>query len=205
MKERPILFSTPMVQAILEGRKTMTRRIVKPQPDARGLRTTNVPWEDWRGREVKCPYGELGDRLWLKETTCCVMLDHAPDLLQGMDSQTAYKASVHEDWIEYAKEKYGYKWTPSIYMPRSASRITLEITDVRVERLQDISEKDAKSEGAKDSISIDEMKELSKLNWEIKTPFSGHQFGFLSIWCKINGVESWEQNPWVWVISFKQV
>ena len=208
MKERPILFSTPMVLAILGGRKTMTRRILKPQIAATSKVTcgkscftpsgkieirgySNAGFGSWFR---KCPYGSVGDRLWVRETTCFVSIDHAPYLLEGMKSQTVYKTSVHPDWMEYAKEKYGYKWTPSIFMPRSASRITLEITNLRVERVQEITEEDAMSEGM-------QMKEFKAVDPQFDS--ISFRNGFIDIWAKINGSKSWNDNQWVWVIEFK--
>lgn len=98
------------------------------------------------------------------------------------------------------------KWKPSLFMPKAACRIFLEVTDVKVERLQDINSEDAKAEGANDWMKVDDMKMMAGLgNWLIPSPFSGHQFGFLSIWCKINGCQSWLDNPWVWVVTFKKI
>lgn len=191
MKERPILMSTPMVQAILSGRKTMTRRVVKNQSDFPSIafdRFTDFKTDLLGTLEkqfnIKFPYGQIGDRLWVKETFC---------LTQPFDPETyyfGYKSGVKSYSTNPASAKYDYsepdKWKPSIFMPREASRITLEITNIRVERLQDISEDDAKAEGAL---------------WD---PFS-YKLGFETLWYKINGKESWESNPYVWVIEFKQI
>lgn len=148
-KERPILFSGPMVRALLAGRKTQTRRIVKPQPPASAVDAGHIRsgdpasngvwlWLDSRdlmdasaiGEGFRCPYGVAGDRLWGRETWC------ESDTPSGF----AYAA-------DYAHDTRGYGWRPSIHMPRAAARLTLAITDVRVERLQDISEADAIAEG----------------------------------------------------------
>jgi len=166
MKERPILFSGPMVRAILEGRKTQTRRIVKPQP----LRDRGVmAFNDGEHPQMRCPYGKPGDRLWVRETWC-------PDV----EPYTfRYKADGDEP-LE--------RWRPSIHIPRWASRITLEVVSVRVERLQNISEDDALAEGItlveRGTSPVDQFNKL---------------------WESINGPGSWEANPWVWVVEFKRI
>lgn len=199
---KPILFSTPMVQAILEGRKTMTRRVVSNQNSST---TTNFFKLDFNDVVVEFSYlkafqredgtrhrvfpkYEVGDVLWVREKSCYVMLEHAHDLLEGCkdNNQTVYATSVHEDWMIYAKEKYGYKWKPSIFMPKNACRIFLEVTDVYVERLQDISNLDAIKEGIV----------LSKYDAAIQ---------FSVLWKSINGQQSWNDNPFVWVVSFKRI
>jgi hypothetical protein len=203
MKFRPILFSTEMVQARLQGRKTQTRR-------TKGLEKLNeyppsyqmnafidgiqhvTDLDTLDDLEIKCPYGKVGDVLWVKETHLWVLLDDAPDLLVGSRDRTqwVYKASIHEDWIQYAKEKYGYKWKPSIYMPKEAARIFLKITNIRVERLQDISEDDAIAEGC--------------IQYEAETDWMTAKYGFELLWESINGLGSWDKNPWVWVVEFEQ-
>ena len=177
MKERPILFSGPMVRAILDGRKTMTRRVVKPQ----SLIISGHPPRSIR----QCPYGAPGDRLWVRETFA-----HLTHNDTGEGEGYIYRADGWDDDV---------KWKPSIFMPRWASRITLEITDVRVERLQDITNGDAITEGV----------------WTI-SPNKGRDYMdggsticpcglFRSLWEKINGRESWDNNPWVWVIEFRKI
>jgi hypothetical protein len=200
MKEHPILFSTPMIQAILAGNKTQTRRIVKPQPELQDR--TGFHWkgrmygigfskrETFRNFESKCPYGKIGDVLWVRETFC----NYHGGIIYKADGK--YNGIVDGDL---------YQWKPSIFMPKEACRIKLEITDIRVERVQEISEADAIKEGAPDSMSIDELRVLQGMDWIIPSPFQMHQFGFMAIWCKINGQESWLNNPWVWVISFKRI
>lgn len=230
MKTKPILFSTQMVEAILSGRKTMTRRIIKVQPKNDGqfwristmIESTSrndkknegkLHWitmeneysiKDYDNRYFQCKYS-VGDILWVREKTCYVMKDHAPDLLEGFreNRQTVYGTDFNEDWMKYAKEKYSYKWTPSIFMPKSAARIFLKITDIRAERLQDISEEDAKDEGI--SYKYDEeigytFKDYIKLNY-IHSPINSFQ----SLWQSINGEQSWNDNPFVWVISFERI
>lgn len=190
-RERPILFSGPMVRAILEGRKTQTRRLLKPQPpedvgelvvdfyhptivvkdeEQPGERTFGVFSADGEWAQ-KCPYGAPGDRLWVRETWREVQSDTSTSLYYRAD----------EEWHEKAG------WRPSIHMPRWASRITLEATDVRVQRLQDISEEDAKAEGA-DDIRYRTAKEC-----------------FSDLWDSIHGDGAWAANPWVWAITFKRV
>ena len=191
-----MIFNAEMVRAILDGRKTQTRRIMKVQPDTPefGLRRiieSSIAneigmyfWsqEDARGikarsKQFSCPYGDVGDHIWVRETFCAVPDNDEP----AGCSALLYAAD--------GNGPYG-KWTPSIHMPRWASRLTLEITGVRVERLRDLSEDDAKSEGI--------------------TPPSGgvlpgweYRINFRDLWMSIYGADNWEANPWVWVIEFK--
>lgn len=206
MKERPILFSGEMVRAILDGRKTQTRRLVKPQPTITFKDNDIAIWDDpktistrtWNGSEGFndfCPYGQVGDRLWVRETWAC---------LKPNSNETGNINSIHT--IAYkATDKYpdGIKWKPSIHMPRTASRITLEITGVRVERLQDISEEDAIAEGIEPSFmwtGVQRYKSYTSKTHDL-TPI----LSFMSLWKSINGNDSWELNPYVWVIEFKQI
>lgn len=168
MKERPILFSTSMVQAILEGRKTMTRRVVKYKPHKDHI------YCDGNGIAQKCPYGSVGDRLWVRETWAYRQWNH---------DRVYYKADNNLADINREDEK----WRPSIFMPRKLSRITLEITNIRVERLQEITESDAISEGI------------------IHNSMNDPKIEFQWLWQSINGIESWEANPFIWVIEFKRV
>jgi hypothetical protein len=179
-KFHPILYQTEMVKAILEGKKTKTRRSVKMPPDRIWGHSNRFYGES--GREYKCPYGKVGDVLWVRETWQHVDIENDY-------SGFVYKASGGLDW-EMSNEDC--KWKPSIFMPKSACRIFLEITDVKVERLQGISEADAIAEGIN-------LKNTSG-DYE-HTPVQE----FEKLWQKINGPESWESNPFVWVISFKQI
>ncbi len=248
MKERPILFSAPMVRALLAGTKTQTRRIVKPQPHgSTGGVIVGQPavggsvahWYDKDGRGVMsneamvhCPYGAVGDRLWVREAWQEV---HPLQVAAGrysregragipgpppVDYRVIYRADGeypaihhdHPDGTHVAEHPYralcigsecrlalshhaegrrpGY-WTPSIHMPRWASRLTLEITSVRVERLQDISEADAIAEGVRGNAS---------------GPYGceGLIEDYADLWESINGPGSWDANPWVWVVEFKR-
>jgi len=234
MKERPILFSAPMVRAILEGRKTQTRRVVKCDYEivdlatlerwARGLASNacfgrTITEEDiaqkadqLKGRlhpvvtsggnmvGLFSPYGQPGDRLWVRETH---MLGLDPDIQVGA---VAYKADG------YVRGGLGdfelQKWRPSIHMPRWASRILLEITAVRVERLQDISEADALSEGI-ESLTGDK----TIYHWDFPKPRPKHavsgyksaQSAYKELWAEINGRESLDDNPFVWVVEFNSL
>lgn len=201
MSEKPILFSGPMVQAILDGRKTQTRRVVKGAPSeifgykfsrvvlGTGIWTTEGHrgglYADGGHMEVRCPYGKVGDRLWVREAhsiqpcNCCVRYRADEDLLDA-----------------------GEKWAPSIHMSRRFSRITLEITDVRVERLQDISEEDAQAEGMQ-SIGVPILNTQDGSHLGDQPSF---RYGFMALWNKINGKKyPWASNPWVWVIEFKRI
>lgn len=190
-KERPILFSGEMVRAILEGRKTQTRRIVKP-----ALRNdTEMRFFQDEQPTYLCPYGKAGDLLWVRETWAEICYNECGcDGGECLDHGFVYKADTPNDkypgeWPnEFLPEEVPCRWRPSIHMPRSASRILLEITDVRVERLQDISEEDAKAEGVEWMHSLLEPTE-----------------SFSELWQSINGSESWANNPFVWAITFKRI
>lgn len=209
MKERPILFSGHMVRAILEGRKTMTRRVVKisridphPQLPAAKIVTLSNGSQAWMNSQIEhphhiskfCPYGQVGDRLWVRES-----------MLFDPDQGWRYSA----DGADVIDENYGKinQRCPSIHMPRSCCRILLEITGVRVERLHEISEADAQAEGVE--------RVVAGVGWrrycdpdieEVGVPPCGDaRRSFRSLWKHINGDESWNANPWVWVVEFKRV
>ncbi|HDS4464665.1 TPA: hypothetical protein QHX92_000978 [Klebsiella pneumoniae subsp. pneumoniae] len=212
MKESGMIFNGEMVRAILDGRKTQTRRIIKDCTVGRdqiskfiqiekkfiGCYPEDVPELI---REC-CPYGVPGDRIWVREAFR--VHSRATDV-----ATLVYKASERNSWTEQThrvpvavcnKPATPEKWTPSLHMPRWASRILLEITDVRVERLNSISQEDAQAEG------------LELTGWrptysdpdsggEVMTPYDN----FAELWSSIYGDESWQANPWVWVIEFKRV
>jgi hypothetical protein len=213
MKFIPILFSTAMVQAILEGRKTQTRRVCKHQfwSHMELVDVNKNQIIEKVDRNVSCLYGQSGDVLWVRETWLQVMRDHAHDLLEGWRDRDLFirKTDVHEDWIEYAKEKYGYKWKPSIHMPKSACRIFLEVVSVRVERLRDISQADAIAEGIVTKTEVTGLVMGQKNDYP--KSFVGHKSwvlpkeSFKGLWKSINGQESWDSNPWVWVVEFKRI
>lgn len=184
IKERPILFSGAMVRALLAGTKTQTRRICKDQP-AEIIKTnfSTSGYADGANRIMVCPYGQPGERLWVRENFS--KLEHGT---------TVYQADA--GWIPGA-----IKWKPSIHMPRVASRILLEIVSVRVERLQDISEADAVAEGIHASPALGEPAYLDYINGGLVEPIKSYR----SLWQKINGPDSWAANPWVWVVEFKLV
>lgn len=194
MIERPILFSAPMVRAILDGTKTQTRRVVKGVPADlifTGAMMKSEGWVDFGGRDehkrIHCPYGQPGDRLWVRETFSG---PHCMEASEGCASVPPSKwARSSRLWYWADGNPADGDWTrprPSIHMPRWASRITLEVTGVRVERLHDITEADAVAEGA-----------------STPGPFAVHHF--MDLWTSINGAESWNANPWVWVVEFKRI
>lgn len=199
MKERPILFKGEMVKAILDGRKTQTRRICKPQPHPDFLKRGVVsivpqwPMQDgmrWFMRDgmselVKSPYGAPSDRLWVKETWRPD--DYAPE-------DTIYAADIPEEILSEGKGII--TWKPSIHMSRKRSRLNLEITGLRVERLQDITEHDAYCEGVQ--LTDDFTGCAEDLNGSYVTAYE-------YLWKQINGEKSWDENPWVWVIEFKRL
>lgn len=240
IKSRPILFSAPMVNAILNGSKTQTRRIVKPQPSTEAthfnFNPTSWPKSPWCARfridteieqyEItdgyKCPYGKVGDRLWVRETwvetTNINRLDpwpNRPHMINDADedyvmSAYIYRADGEWQWCDEdgSSTERSY-WKPSIFMPRPVSRILLEITDIRVERLQDISDEDAVAEGilATDkaykigSAYFDYSGTLGAQGYNYNSPIAS----FKTLWQSINGEDSWNDNPWVWVVDFKKV
>lgn len=213
-----LLFSSEMVRAILEGKKTQTRRVIKPQPEGIPYPTLGFVKTDdgWRrkllnGGEVishvpgdgpwKCPYGQPGDILWVRETWA--------DLRgMGFDEPFAYLANnLNKNGEEDSDSKrcrldYGVKWKPSIHMPREAARIFLKVKNVRVERLQDISEEDAKAEGVERNTRII----TSSIIQPAVSPYITFRNGFAKLWDKINAKRGfgWDINPWVWVIEFEK-
>ena len=215
VRERPILFSGPMVRAILDGRKTQTRRVVTAQPPkdatfagylAAGANETGFYWCDGDPRDIdgwtilnapmfRCPYGVPGDRLWV-----LLGIDDWRGAIRfeaDGSERFVYQCDAPEDvgmWPGSRIRKYEGRKRPAIFMPRWASRITLEITDVRVQRIQDISEEDAAAEGARDaSVHGD---------WD-----RSYRKGFSQLWDSINAKRGfgWEINPWVWGLSFKRL
>jgi hypothetical protein len=185
MKERPILFSAPMVRAILEGRKTQTRRVAKQT--ANGHLKQLGGHRRWHPADPEArlasPYGQPGDRLWVREAWAYYGGDEY--LYQQQNECVWYRAHDIGDPVP------GVRWRPSIHMPRWASRITLEVTGVRVERLQDISEADAVAEGIEAPPPAD--------------PVDMPVWRYRQLWGAINGPKSWQANPWVWVVEFKRV
>jgi len=211
MKERPILFSAPMVRAILEGRKTQTRRIIKPQPSINcdSMKSDDVN-EAWQAGfvPIDCLHGKVGERLWVRETwrpdckddVCTISFQadgaHVPIRDDyGWAERWVMLRRPEEQWPKMEEPK----WRPSIHMPRWASRINLEIVSIRVERLNDISQKDAMAEGAPPSHPT-----IDAVSREFGYPDFSRSW-FAQLWESINGQGSWNQNPWVWVIEFKRV
>jgi hypothetical protein len=239
MKERPILFSAPMVRAILAGVKTQTRRVVKPHPTGiDGFPDAKVS-EAWRAGfiDVECPYGVPGDHLWVRETWCkydrfgsessTELPDSSlsPALWGYWRKQIAYRADGEPDVVNPRT------WKPSIFMFRWASRIALEVVDLRVQRLQGISEADAVAEG----INVYGVTPVEILTAMIAGmgPIARHAFlktsiaialsladvmmgkrtltnrdAYAILWDRINGKRkgcAWSDNPWVWAVSFRRV
>ena len=207
MIERGMIFNAEMVRAILDGRKTQTRRPVKfPVLDRNlgcELAGNELAGELSAGSYLNSAFGKPGDRIWVRETFR--VHSRATDF-----ATLVYKASVRNSWTEQThrvpvsvcnKPATPEKWTPSLHMPRWASRILLEITDVRVERLNAISENNAQAEG---------VGKLQGGFWQHYQPgWTQHQLSargsFVTLWKSIYGEESWNSNPWVWVIEFKRI
>lgn len=212
-KERPILFNAEMVRAILDGRKTQTRRIIKPQPvwdtaftGKEGLVLGENVWSpDEYANYATCPFGQTGDRLWVRETwRPSIIHSCAMDACDCDDVAVKYAAdgecrpftwhsqpAIPDDWCMPKAAVKGN--VPSLFMPRWASRITLELTGVRVERLQYLSDEDARAEGAP-SVSFP-LTESQRSNID----------RFRALWNLIHGAGAWGENPWVWAIEFKRV
>jgi hypothetical protein len=196
MKEHPIIFSTEMVKAILQNWKTQTRRVIKQQP--KHVRWCPVQsgrydgWEDEHGKPFPCPYGIPGDRLWVRETFAIV--DNFERDRWNDPGYPIYKADG---------ETPPYKWTPSIHMPRWASRLTLEIVNVRVERVQEISKADAIAEGLERDEQGFWFVEAEGNVFYNKDPRSI----YAALWDKLNAKRGygWDVNPLVWVIEFQKV
>lgn len=231
MNEHPILFSTPMVTAILDARKIQTRRVVdKLYP----ISNPNGNWV-YVGEEnggyvfkdsisstipLKCHYGRVGDRLWVRETWAELGYwseGTEPHMLKDKKGEehaiVYYQESAGDfEWTdsdgspEYAKDgRERSHWKPSVSMPRWASRITLEITDIRVQRIQDITEEDAIAEGAQAGYILASPTIFHKgLPGYTETP-KDYRMGYMRLWDSINLKRGygWDNNPWVWVISFK--
>nr|MBL8412756.1 hypothetical protein [Dechloromonas sp.] len=215
MKERPILFSSLMVRALLNCTKSQTRRVAIKTSQPRAVYITDFDATEcsieienkhsgdryWKS----CPYGQPGDRLWVREAFAIVPRTAyrcSEGVQQTLRPDDDHDAAIYrEGW---ARSRSGFRWRPSIHMPRWASRLLLEITSVSIERLNNISEADAKAEG---------------LHYDDEIPFNGPWFigacepdGFANpvdayreLWESINGTGSWEENPWVWVVQFKRV
>lgn len=239
MNVKPIIFSAPMIRALLEGRKTQTRRIVKPQPcqseyEPESLYVTGLTAKHMGAKGLimrgqrhyyattnrldlakGCPYGRPGDLLWVRESWADVggdpwyMADgrersySACDTFEGGGYPPVCR-DIGANCCSVTRQKV--RWSPSIHMPRWASRQTLRITDVRVQRLQEISEADAKAEGAEpysvDGFTADELALLDAPLLERGNPYRN---GFALLWDSINGPGAWERNEWVWALSFEVI
>lgn len=232
MKERPILFSAPMVRAILDGKKTQTRRVVKGMPECKcsselkhtpkhvapyfdsycgekkteaNPRGMSTVWNWWSRddrpdplSEIKCPYGQPGDRLWVREA-----FTH----ITGNGIGVHYRADGEpkdRDGSILSTEPGMLRWRPSIHMPRLSSRINLLIKSIRVERLNDISEDDAKAEGVEPFFSTHQSigRDQTMTTGE-RISDCEHRASFACLWDDIHGDNSWQQNPWVWVVEFE--
>lgn len=204
MKERPILFRGPMVRALLAGTKTQTRRIAKPvrHPDLGNMYAPGALVLEHEPQHVIdrcCPYGRPGDRLWVRETHMnWWKLDPAnPEGPRLFSHVAAFAADGYE-------LEPGERWIPSIHMLRAASRILLEITGVRVERLQDISDADARAEGIECMAGDPECGYRNYLDQSGKDWTLSPRESFRSLWESINSPASWAKNPWVWVVEFER-
>lgn len=236
MKTKPILFSGPMVRALLDGKKTQTRRIAKVKREEflssemledleiRGFETIR---DDPDGFFIvpPCPYGQPGDLLWVRETFARNGFKVGEKVFYRADNESQFMGEMSESngnitgyyidhWVRNGERRKGSEWKPSIHIPRWASRLTLEITNIRVENLQAISNEDAEAEGftcmTKDGCvtykfgipDYDGMPGTENSGWEWKDWQIEARQAYKKLWESINGSESWDANPWVWVIEF---
>ncbi len=231
MKERPILFSGEMVRAILAGTKTQTRRLLVPQPapfvqqtadrhtpkhpepyldsycgepkTAENPRGMSVNWCWWTRDDrcgavvARCRYGVPGDRLWVRETHSYIV---------GAGKRTVYAADgPPTDRFSSARIE-GIRWTPSIHMPRAVSRITLEVTDVRVQRLQEITEEDARAEGVTPLEHVGPDQQILDGVPGRTHGTHPHVLAYACLWDSINHDRAlWDSNPWIWAVSFRRL
>jgi len=223
IQERPILFKPEMVKAILEGRKTQTRRIIRdqelvePNPDDGSANFVHSPrcpsYCDYAcaGPDGYCPYGQPGDHLWVKERWSPVECSREPK--NACDSFEGSHVNYAADFLDQPPYGKSIRWKSSLYMPRWASRLTLEIVQVRVQRVKDISEGDAIAEGVgawRDNWSRREAAEAfirgTEARVETKNAKTAKRLFYL-LWQKINTKRGhgWDKNPWVWVIEFERV
>ncbi|WP_250467670.1 hypothetical protein [Caballeronia sp. GAFFF2] len=228
MRDLPILFSGAMVRAILDGRKTQTRRVVKARPGwpigfVGGAGDQNDPrcygFEDlntaqwWTlqadgssdNHQIPCPYGARGDRLWVRETFQGPMWEEGtwdPDTDYHSPKYCEYRADggPTPEYVDF-EDNLHQGWKPSIFMPRWASRIALEITGVRVERLEDIGEEDALAEG------VERGHEGYHIDGGRHFHAASPRGSFASLWDSLNASRGlgWDVNPWVWVVEFKRI
>ena len=225
MKERPILFSTPMVQAILEGRKSQTRRIIK-MPDLvnnpswyryignsndMGITRVAIPYDDrlyheWQRVNSNAASWVIhsykpGDVLWVRETW---------NTLTAYEEKPDYSVMSVREFVYKADDDRFDKWKPSIFMPKEACRIRLLVEDIRVERLQDISEEDAIAEGIEymDNQFVEDYDEPLRIYCDYSDKESVllvAKSSYKTLWESINGKGSWDKNPWVWCVKFKRL
>jgi hypothetical protein len=205
--DRPIIFSAPMIRALLDGRKTQTRRVLKPQPEgiARAERVglqewTIYPAADRCSIDFKAPSYAPGDRLWVRETWSAIM--------NGGWTIANARSRMFDEKIVYRADGNGFEdgdgWWPSIHMPREFSRLTLTVTDVRVQRLQDISEEDAWAEGCKpgelndwgEPFPAEEFDPHGAIGWDNARDW------FADLWETLHGPDAWDANPWVVALTF---
>lgn len=228
MRERPILFAGPMVRAILNGEKTVTRRVMKPQPTPSNMGGHSWPCPIhqtmlhveqelqngegiWGGlADSACPHGAPGDRLWVRETFATLSAGQYEPVKPAYGYGQEVRFAATDPLADCDIGVRGYPWRPSIHMPRWASRILLEITAVRVERLQDISDEQALAEGLRWHSLYRQWggveshpasrPECPQWRW-YEDPITA----FRQLWESINGAGSWDANPWVWVVEFKRI
>lgn len=211
-KERPILFHARSINGVLENRKSQTRRIIKPQPPVRWDRHRFVDdsLHEWMYQipaldrhQVKSPYGAPGDRLWVRETWAMNDIKYGWDAIPKNRPSDFGELTYRADgeWKDQFEELDGDipPWRSSIHMPRWASRLTLEVTGIRVERVQDISEADAKAEGCRVADPVTGREVL------FDDSMGSYRLHFRMLWDETNGKGAWERNDWVWALDFRRL
>ena len=219
MRERPIIFNGPMARAVLAGDKTQTRRtkgleyFSRPDSDPDGWWCARVAdghaymvyKQSPHERAVNCPYGQPGDRLWVRETWSSDFAGHYPHdrIWYAADDDRRHDIEVRKGvrgiYSPESQQFVPFRWRPSIHMPRWACRLVLEVTRVRVERLQAINHMDAIAEGVGLNPSAAEVTMVTPAGDSLPRVM------FRALWEQINGVGAWDANPWVWVVEFRRI
>ena len=205
-----ICFIKPLFNKVVAGEKIQTRRIIKPQPDSRGLRTTNVMFEDWHGREIRSKY-KVGETVYLKEPYAETCDEYGTPIIAykfggkpRLKLPDSLGCEMDTDWCIDNYPACG-KWKNKLFMPESAARHFIEITAVRAERLQDISEEDCLKEGIEEVIWNGKILKSSKHYFNSYESYDTPIEAYAELIDRINGEGIWERNPWVWVYDFKLV
>jgi hypothetical protein len=211
MKTYPILFSTEMVQAILDGTKTQTRRVVKPQPPDSFLNNGHViafVTEKTLNHTVYCPYGKVGDVLWVREEHLITFSEDRKWITVEFKDRTTFRYYYKDLSLNLLKRLYKRKtigkWQRARFLPKELARLFLKNENIKVERLHDIDEEDAELEGVKRVFTPLFQEYRYRDYLDASSQWRSAKYSFESLWISINGADSWNANPWVWVIEFER-